>query len=284
MSTPMLRDAATIMLVREAPDGFEVLLLRRNKDLAFAGGAHVFPGGSVDTGDADPWILDRCVGVEPGDFDGLLGVPNALRFAVAALREAYEEAGILLRGSSAALDQRELEGQLHRQRTALISGERSFRAIVEDLDLSLDAGALAYVAHWITPQGAPRRFDTRFFLARVPSDQLATPDRSEIVGEVWITPQDALAHYREGVFDLVLPTVKNLEFLASFHDVDALMDAARSLSMIEAIQPRFYRRSDGSVAVALPGSPEFDQASETILAPGEALPTRPSDAQAPPPA
>ncbi len=271
MSTPDLRCAATIMLVREADKGFEVLLLRRNKDLAFAGGAHVFPGGSVDAGDADPMLLARCVGLTAGEANSRLGVEGALRFYVGALREAFEEAGVLL----ADRVDINLDHELRRQRADLVAGATSFRAVIERLNLHLDVGALAYVAHWITPEGAPRRFDTRFFLARVPFDQRATPDRSEIVGEVWISPRQALTNYRHGDFELVLPTVKNLEFLASFRELDSLMRAARSLPVIESIQPRFYRRSDGTVAVALPGSREYQKASRTVLAPGEALPTRP---------
>ncbi|MGC9155218.1 MAG: NUDIX hydrolase [Ferrimicrobium sp.] len=276
MSTAQLRLASTVMLVRDAPAGFEVLLLRRNKDLAFAGGAHVFPGGSVDAGDGDPMLTARCSGLEPSEADARLGVTDALRFYVAALREAYEEAGILLAVDDLRRPASDLELQLRVARRALVEGERSFAQIVQHLDLVLDVGALIYVAHWITPEGAPRRFDTRFFLARVPPQQLATPDRSEIVGEVWITPERALDAYYQGQFELVLPTVKNLEFLASFGDVETLLAAARALTSVPPIQPRFYRRPDGSVAVALPDAPEYRQASATVLASGEALPTRPA--------
>ncbi|WP_298210274.1 hypothetical protein [Ferrimicrobium sp.] len=276
MSNAQLRLASTVMLVREAASGFEVLLLRRNKDLAFAGGAHVFPGGSVDPDDGDPALIARCSGMPPEEADRRLDITNALRFYVAALREAYEEAGILLVTDDPSRSVGDLEYQLWVARRALVEGERSFAQIVQHLDLLLDVGALIYVAHWITPEGAPRRFDTRFFLARVPPQQLATPDRSEIVGEVWITPERALDAYNQGQFELVLPTVKNLEFLASFGDVESLLAAARALTSVPPIQPRFYRRPDGSVAVALPDAPEYRQAAATVLAAGEALPTRPA--------
>ncbi|WP_298336236.1 hypothetical protein [Ferrimicrobium sp.] len=276
MSTAPLRLASTVMLVRDAPAGFEVLLLRRNKDLAFAGGAHVFPGGSVDAGDGDPTLVARCAGLDPDEADARLGITDALRFYVAALREAYEEAGILLVADDLHRAATDVEQQLRVARRALVEGERSFGEIVQQLDLVLDVGALIYVAHWITPEGAPRRFDTRFFLARVPRRQLATPDRSEIVGEVWITPERALDAYHQGQFELVLPTVKNLEFLASFGDVETLLTAARALTSVPPIQPRFYRRPDGSVAVALPDTPEYRQASTTVLGAGEALPTHPT--------
>ncbi len=276
MSTSQVRFASTVMLVREAAGAFEILLLRRNKDLAFAGGAHVFPGGSVDPSDGQPALIARCSGLSASEADERLGTPGALSFYVAALREAFEEAGILLVDEPSDRSTDDLDGELRDCRQSLVAGQCTFTEIVETLDLHLDVAALAYVAHWVTPEGAPRRFDTRFFLASVPSHQRATPDRSEIVGQVWVTPLDALDHYRRGHFELVLPTVKNLEFLASFDTVDNLMRGARSLTSVERIQPRFYRNVDGSVAVALPGSLEYEHASETVLAHGEALPTRPS--------
>ncbi len=276
MSTSQVRFASTVMLVREADRAFEVLLLRRNKDLAFAGGAHVFPGGSVDSSDAQPGLIARCFGLSAAEADERLGTPDALSFYIAALREAFEEAGILLVSKDSGQLVDDLDEKLRDCRQSLVAGQCTFTEIVETLDLHLDVGALAYVAHWVTPEGAPRRFDTRFFLASVPSQQRATPDRSEIVGQVWVTPLDALDQYRRGYFELVLPTVKNLEFLASFDTVDHLMGGARSLASVERIQPRFYRNVDGSVAVALPGSLEYEHASATVLAHGEALPTRPS--------
>lgn len=277
MSNSQVRHASTVMLVRETSGGFEVLLLRRNKDLAFAGGAHVFPGGSVDPSDGQPGLISRCFGLSAAEAQERLGTPDALSFYIAALREAFEEAGILLVPEDSAHLVDDLDDKLRSCRQSLVSGQCSFIEVVETLDLSLNVGALVYVAHWVTPEGAPRRFDTRFFLASVPSFQRATPDRSEIVGQVWITPSAALDGYRKGLFELVLPTVKNLEFLASFDSVEALMKAARSIT-VERVQPRFYRNSDGSVAVALPGSPEYENASLTVLEPGEALPTRPIQA------
>ncbi len=274
MSTSQVRFASTVMLVREADRVFEVLLLRRNKDLAFAGGAHVFPGGSVDPSDGQPALMSRCSGLSVSEADVRLGTSGALSFYVAALREAFEEAGILLGTRPLDRSLEDLDDSLRSYRHSLVTGQCTFAEIVETLDLHLDVGALAYVAHWVTPEGAPRRFDTRFFLASVPSHQRATPDRSEIVGQVWVSPLDALDQYRRGHFELVLPTVKNLEFLASFDTVDNLMRGARSLASIERIQPKFYRNVDGSVSVALPGSLEYENASATVLAHGEALPTR----------
>jgi 8-oxo-dGTP pyrophosphatase MutT (NUDIX family) len=277
MSRSLVRFASTVMLVRDADGGFEVLLLRRNKDLAFAGGAHVFPGGSVDKSDGQLALMERCSGLTVADAEARLGTTGALSFYVAALREAFEEAGILLTTEPPGRSLDDLDDELRSYRQSLVMGQCSFTEIVETLDLHLDVGALVYVAHWVTPEGAPRRFDTRFFLASVPSHQRATPDRSEIVGQVWATPSHALDQYHRGHFELVLPTVKNLEFLASFGSVDSLMRGARALTSVERIQPRFYRNADGSVAVALPGSPEYERASATVLEHGEALPTRPSN-------
>jgi 8-oxo-dGTP pyrophosphatase MutT (NUDIX family) len=159
-----VRDAATVILVRDRPD-LHVFVLRRNSTLDFVPGATVFPGGAVDPGDA-------AVAAE-------LGVDE---FRAAAMRECLEEAGI-----------------------------------------PIDARELIEFARWITPVGAPRRYDTRFFVTRAPEGHEGEHDGSELVASAWMRPADALLAFASGEIDLILPTQRSLEVLARFDRVDALL-------------------------------------------------------------
>jgi 8-oxo-dGTP pyrophosphatase MutT (NUDIX family) len=147
----------------------------------------------------------------------------ALAFWVAAMREAFEETGILLcRGEKGADDpllQGNPEGReeiMARARYRLLAGDMTFHQVLVELNATLDASALAYVGHWLTPECEPRRYETRFFLAEAPSDVRVTPHEKELVEALWITPGDALARNREGTLPLVLPTLFTLEQLEPF--------------------------------------------------------------------
>jgi 8-oxo-dGTP pyrophosphatase MutT (NUDIX family) len=272
MSVP--RPAATIMLVRPAPHGYEVLMLRRHKDLAFAGGAYVFPGGSVDPSDTAPEWAARIVGASREALVRRLGTKDALGFAVAAVREAFEESGILLAladGSGRLPRGARLDGvERASARQRLLAGEVDFLALAIELGLVLDLAGVRYVAHWVTPAGVSRRFDTRFFVAPIAEDAVAAADASEVVDAVWIRPDEALRRASEGEFELVVPTAKNLERLVGFADLDELLETLGSMP-VPRIEPRLYRDADGAVHVALPGDPAFATASAR-LDDGEALP------------
>jgi len=165
------REAATVMLVRDAPQ-LEVFMLRRNLAVEFMGGAYVFPGGAVDAGDRAPELLGRCHGRDDSSASTQLGMhAGGMGFWVAAVRETFEEAGVLLARSAAAsdrpveLDDPSVAARLEAARRAVGAGERSFVEVVQDEDLLLDAGALHLFSHWITPAESPRRYDTWFFVA-----------------------------------------------------------------------------------------------------------------------
>jgi 8-oxo-dGTP pyrophosphatase MutT (NUDIX family) len=205
MSVPV-RDAATVMLVRDAPDGIEVFMLRRNADLVFVPGAYVFPGGSVDEADA----------AEGGDA-----------FVVAAIRECFEEAGALLaydrsgefvdlRDGAVAERFRSYRDDVHAQRRTLHE-----MCAIEGLRLAVDA--LRPVSRWVTPPRSPRRFDTRFFIARAPLNQDFLHDDRETVASEWVRPQDALARFGDGDIELILPTERSLELIAKSSTVDELL-------------------------------------------------------------
>lgn len=212
------RPAATLVVLREAGDvretgGFEVLMLRRSADLAFAPGAHVFPGGAVDPGDHSPLLDAYCVGRSDQDASKVLGVRSGgLAYYVAAIRECFEEAGLLLA--------RPLPTSSPKYRRALIAGEVDLAQICLSENVALAVGDLHYLGRWITPEHAPRRFDTRFFVAVYRGDQEVSCDGHEVVSAEWLAPRDALRANQTGAIKLMPPTVENLRVLAQSGSVE----------------------------------------------------------------
>jgi 8-oxo-dGTP pyrophosphatase MutT (NUDIX family) len=223
-----IRPAATLMLIRDGVAGMEVLMLRRHPDSVFAADAWVFPGGAVDPSDGDV-PASAILGTTDSDASATIGVPaGGLAFLVAAVRECFEEAGVLLarHPSGAALDiSSDLDAtRFARHRRDLLAGRRSLAQVLEAEDLVLDLTDVFYVSHWITPLGPPRRFDTRFFVAAAPPGQTATHDAAETVESVWTTPARALERRASDEIHVVYPTIKNLEVLTRFGSVAELRD------------------------------------------------------------
>jgi 8-oxo-dGTP pyrophosphatase MutT (NUDIX family) len=250
------RPAATVVLLRPSDRGPEVLLLRRNRTVGFVPGAYVFPGGRVETDDAAPEVLAHVQGLSVEQAAGRLRLydeaPSAIAYYVAAIREAFEETGILVASDSAgepaasaaaSPDTRAAQIQLHR-------GERTFGEILATLDVTLSGGAIEYIAHWITPRAEPRRYDTRFFAVLVPAGEEARPDGSEITEARWLPPEIALELHAEGDLPMVFPTIKTLGTLSGFESVDALM-ASFAGRPIPAILPRLVRTPTG-VGIEIP--------------------------------
>jgi 8-oxo-dGTP pyrophosphatase MutT (NUDIX family) len=256
------REAATVMLVRDAPR-LEVFMLRRSLDAPFVGGAYVFPGGAVDVDDRAPELLDRCHGRDDAAASTALGLPaGGLGFWVAAIREAFEEAGVLLARSAAArlpvdLDDPARAARIEATRRAVGRGDRSFLDAVRDEDLLLDVGALHLFSHWITPAGAPRRYDTWFFVAAAPDGHAYRHDDGETVASVWIQPGDALDRAERGELELILPTIRNLEQLARFPSTRDLLDAV-SVATAGSAQPRMVGGASGA-RIALPIDPGYGE-------------------------
>lgn len=230
--TPHTREAATVMLVRDAPD-LEVFMLRRNLASAWHGGVYVFPGGAVDPGDRDDAVSARCLDRDDQDASARIGhARGGLGYWVAAIREAFEEAGVFLARHA---DGRELDpedaawARLTDARDALNAGDLDFRAILEDEGLVLDTGALHVFAHWVTPPGQIRRYDTWFFVAAAPPGHTYEHDAVETVASVWMRPQDAVAANDRGEIDLILPTRQSLVALCAFPDAAAVVAHARRL-------------------------------------------------------
>jgi 8-oxo-dGTP pyrophosphatase MutT (NUDIX family) len=271
--TPV-RDAATVMVVRDASaGGVEVLMLQRNRKAVFAGGAYVFPGGALDAGDSGADLAARCRGRSDAEASALLGLrAGGLAFFVAAVRECFEEAGILLaeREDGGPLSRDELVGRRH----ALNAGTITFSDVCREESLLVASDRMEYFSHWITPFGAPRRFDTRFFVAEAPDGQVALHDAGETIASRWIRPGDALALHADGTFDLLLPTLENLAALDRHASAAALLAAARHGPPVPAMIPR-VRLEGSEVRVFLPGDDGYEDASEEAgLLEGMPLPGR----------
>jgi glyoxylase-like metal-dependent hydrolase (beta-lactamase superfamily II)/8-oxo-dGTP pyrophosphatase MutT (NUDIX family) len=280
MSPPLVpRDAATIMLVRDVlKDGkvrMQVLMLRRNSQSAWVGGAHLFPGGAVDPEDSSEAIAEVCAGRDDAEASRILGIESGGRsFFVAAVRECFEEAGILLALTGAeplSFADPEIKRRFVEHRRRLNADETRLATICDLERIELDLDRVCYFSHWITPEGAPRRYDTRFFVGIVPDAQEALHDDSEVVASTWIEPADALARHRAGELDLMFPTVKNLEAISRFGTAGDLMTAAAAAE-VPAILPRLTVEGEG-VRIVLPGDDGYEEA--TGLPPGVAFPDRP---------
>jgi 8-oxo-dGTP pyrophosphatase MutT (NUDIX family) len=254
--------ASTVTLIRDSAHGLEVLLMQRNYASGFMPGMHLFPGGALDEADASVEIGNRCTGLDDATASGVLGIARGgLAYWIAAIREAFEEAGVLLtyggRGEPTALDRPELAERFDDHRRALNAGERDFADMLRSEDLRLAVDRLVYFSHWITPVSAPRRYDTRFFLAMAPEDQQVLHDNRETIGHVWVHPAEALDKYRRGEFKMRTPTVKTLEEFAAFASADSLLRAQRARRAIPAILPRIGR--DG--IPLMPGDPGYEEAA-----------------------
>jgi 8-oxo-dGTP pyrophosphatase MutT (NUDIX family) len=281
---PALRDAATVMLVRDAADGggMEVFMLRRNLNSDFVGGAYVFPGGAVDEADRHADLERICEGLSDEAASTQLGIPSGgLAFWVAAVRECFEEAGVLLAVPEGTDDvisfaDEETADRFTIHRNAVDSGERRLLEICELERLRLDVDRIHYFSHWITPEGAPRRYDTRFFVCAAPPEQVPLHDDRETIANVWIRPADALEMHRRGELDLIFPTIRNLEAIGRFDRSDDLLAHARSIGEVPAILPRIVQ-DEGGMRILLPGDPGYDEAMAAIPE-GAPMPGRPGGA------
>lgn len=248
-----IRPAATILLVRDEP-AFEVLMVKRHHQIDFASGALVFPGGKTHDGDHDPAWERRTVG-----WDRAASEKRALR--IAAIREAYEETGILLARHADGVAFRGDE-RAGAARPEIAADRRAFIDLVDELDVRLDLDALTVFARWITPAMMPKRFDTWFYIADAPPDQLARCDGWETVDAEWIEPARALRLAETGERTVIFPTRMNLQLLS---EAAGAADAvARSVVRpLVTVEPKVVRTDAGPV-LAIPPDAGYGAVTEPL--------------------
>ena len=245
VKSPSARLAASAVILRDCPHGIEAFMVVRHRAIDFASGALVFPGGKVDADDADPaWATLAPQGI----------AENARALYVAAAREAFEEAGLMLarrRGSQSLLPAADTHRLVDRYRQPLIRGEATFHALLRAEELLLATELMIPFAHWITPEGLPKRFDTHFFLLAAPVDQLGAHDGSESVEGLWIAPQQALREAEARTRTLVFATRLNLMKLARYATVAAAVAATRATPIV-TVMPRLIARTATSRTLRIP--------------------------------
>ena len=256
--------AATVLLVRDSKDeGIEVFLVERASKANF-GGAFVFPGGKVDPEDG----LDNMEAITTGSSDqylsNILGEEKGgLAYWVACIRECFEEAGILIAfredGSPFDPSDSDERQRFMEYRNRLNAGEAVLEEMCKNEKLTLATERLAYLAHWITPKIEKRRYTTRFFVAIAPQGQEGLHDGSESVNSLWIKPEDALQQQKDGKLLLIMPTIKNLESICGYSNVESLLEDKSSIdpSTIPTIEPKFFME-DGKMVGLLPGDKGYE--------------------------
>jgi 8-oxo-dGTP pyrophosphatase MutT (NUDIX family) len=260
------RPAATVLLLREAADGVEVLAIRRHEKLAFMGGMWVFPGGAVSAADASAAVLARIPAASRTDCARLHtlhgeAIPEReyLSLMIAACRETFEETGVLLASDSAGTHcDNDRSARLQEERRAVASQPELFPELLRTEDLFLRVDRLVYWAHWITPSVVPRRFDTRFFLAPVPSDQRVVIDSTETVDHAWMSPAALVEAATAGNMPVSHPTLYNLmELDASLQEHGSLQGllAAEAQRSVVAILPKMVHEEQ--TAMVLPWDPFY---------------------------
>ena len=258
-----VRPAATVMLVRDGDEGPEVFMLRRTLSAAFAGGQYVFPGGKVDGTDHADELEAICDGLDDAEASARLGVESGgLAWLVAAIRESFEEAGVLLARRADETEMIRFEGDIvapmSESREAIYNGTESLSELCARHDLRLVTDAIGFVSHWITPLGEARRFDTRFLLARAPEVQEPLHDGGETIDSLWVRPQDALQRWKAGELQMFPPTVANLEWLSNFATADEALAGGEAMGLPETILPRMKTDSEGNiVGIAVPGDADY---------------------------
>jgi 8-oxo-dGTP pyrophosphatase MutT (NUDIX family) len=262
------------MLVDDRPD-LHVFMLRRNPRSVFGPGAFVFPGGAIDPADSAAEVTTRVIGLDDREASARLGLSSGgLRVWIGALREAFEEAGILLAAPAPAgpgpAGAAGAPPDLDAARARLNAGELSFADVLSQSGLVLDVGQVSLFAHWLTPEGSPRRYDTWFLVAPAPHGQEGSHDDAELVHSEWVRPADALARYATGDLELIFPTLRTLRVLESFDTAAALLDEVQRaneaadrppLVVADASGRRIALRSDAD-ATAVRGWPTLTSQRE----------------------
>lgn len=259
-----IRPAATVMLIDDRPD-LQVLMMQRHVNTTFAGGMWVFPGGSVDVKDDSVAYRLACPDVTEMTASRLMGMKSGgLAYYVAAIRESFEEAGILLArhkqsGEKVTFSEKNMTDRIEAHRNNVNGGLTDFVDVVTKEDLLLDVVDMHYVARWITPIGPPKRFDARFFIARTPIGQTPLHDNRETIHSEWMAPRDILYRFESGEIKLMSPTLRMVKSLALFESTDDAIKAAKANQSDERV-----RVDPVKDRLLLPGEQGYENASEDI--------------------
>jgi 8-oxo-dGTP pyrophosphatase MutT (NUDIX family) len=259
------RPASTILLLRDsaAASEVEVFMMVRHYEIDFNSGALVFPGGSVDKGDKE-------IIAAPELYSGGEGLDEAtLSFRIAAVRETFEESGILLarpKGSKSLVDARRASEIEAAHRADLCDSKINFLKVLTDNGMMLALDELVPYAHWITPEGMPKRFDTWFFLAAAPPEQVGAHDGKESTDSIWVSPREALEGGETGRFKLPFPTTRNLIRLGKQNTVKAALDDSRGRNIV-TVMP-VVTRLDGRRQLRIPKEAGYDGELFEVGAPG----------------
>lgn len=229
-----LKPASTVLLVRECKkesDTLEVFMVVRHHQIDFASGALVFPGGKVDDADSHPDLKNHLP--ESQDSSDTL-----LSFKIAAIREAFEECNILLarsKSDSKLIGSERLGKLVGTYRKKMQSGEIDILSMAKQEDLELATDLLAHYSHWLTPIFMPKRFDTHFFVAQAPEDQLAVHDGEESIDSVWIGPNKALQGGADGTYTIIFPTQMNIEYLSNYNSVSDAIEGSNKTKTVSVL-------------------------------------------------
>jgi 8-oxo-dGTP pyrophosphatase MutT (NUDIX family) len=272
-------DAATVMLLRPCPDetikDVEVLLVIRNRKSRFVPGYYVFPGGVVDPEDFKPGVENFARGI--GRLEAFQILPDmshpdkALGAWVAAIRETFEEVGILLAqrkdGTPVTIRTEEERCRFDHYRKSLMEGKVNFTQILEAEELVLPFDRLRYFSHWITPEPFPLRYDVRFFVTRAPEDQTVMHDGVELTGHCWMRPSEALKLYDQGKLDMVLPQIMTLEDIAHFKTIEDIINSAQKRHIPATLTK--IKRIDGKDVEVMPDGTVFENRPPVYAWPDE---------------
>lgn len=237
------RPSATVMIARDGADGLEIFMVARDRQVDFASGAVVFPGGKVDPDDhAEAWATA---------ISSLPGNGPESQYWIAAIRETFEESGLLIaeRGGGGRLTANDVADIGARHRAKILDGSTKFSALARSLDLVPAFGEMVHFAYWITPIHLPKRFETHFFLVHAPEDHVATHDGQEAVQSFWVSPSELIAEADAGKQVLVPATRANLELLAESATVAEAIAAARERSILPVMP--VVEKADGGVVIKI---------------------------------
>ncbi|MEL0081506.1 MAG: NUDIX hydrolase [Gammaproteobacteria bacterium] len=268
-----IRKASTVVLARDTSEGPEVFMLERNIKSEFVSGAYVFPGGAVDKHDTHQTLEQICTGYSDEHASSLVNLEQGgLGFWVAAIRECFEECGVLIAESGTDLisfENLRNEKRFTQYRDDLNNRKITFSEICRAEGLTLPVDRLTYFSRWLTPVGMPKRFDTCFFICPMPLNQVPLHDGQETVNGIWVTPEDALEKGKAGSIKLVPATIKTLETLSGFPSVSALIEGCTPTGKVPTICAEILRDNSGKpvrVRIPFPDGPVELEMGEELTA------------------